>query len=228
MAQTEVTNFMSNRKLSSWFYPTPTGDPGRDRNAQTVQFTCLLFALAIGIVAVLDMIAQEPALLPILDMAVVALVAAAVVNRAGKSAWAATTAFLAVLLTAILLVFEARDGFRSHVMLVFPGLLLVSVMLLDRASYLTTAAIVIVAVAALGIAEKCGLTRATPGVRSPTSYESIFYVNLILLVFASIGSRIARDTQRNVFDLRASIDRLSAANLELVQLRSICKTANSV
>jgi PAS domain S-box-containing protein len=158
-------------------------------------------------------------LLPILDMAVVALVAAAVVNRAGESAWAARTAFLAVLLTAILLVFEARDGFRSHAMLVFPGLLLVSVMLLDRASYLTTAAIVIVAVAALGIAEKRGLTRATPGVRSPTSYESIFDVNLILLVFATIGSRIARDAQRNVFDLRATIDRLSAANLELVQIK---------
>jgi len=36
---------------------------------------------------------------------------------------------------------------------------------------------------------------------------------------AIIGSRIARDTQRNVFDLRASVDRLSAANLELVQIR---------
>jgi pimeloyl-ACP methyl ester carboxylesterase len=69
----------------------------------------------------------------------------------------------------MLLVFEARDGFRSHAMLVFPGLLLISVMLLDRASYWTTAGIVLLAVAALGVAEKHGLTRAIPRVRTPTS-----------------------------------------------------------
>ena len=162
-------------------------------------------------------LAREPQETPLLVFAVAGLVAAAVMNRAGRSDWAARTAFLAVLLTAILLVFEARDGFRSHAMLVFPGLLLISVMLLDRASYVTTAGIVLVAVAALGIAVKQGLTRATPPVR--TSYASIFFVDLHLLVIAIIGSRIARDTQRNVFDLRASIDRLSAANLELVQIR---------
>jgi hypothetical protein len=83
-------------------------------------------------------------------------------NRAGRSDWAGRTAFLAVLLTAVLLVFEARDGFRSHAMLVFPGLLLISVMLLNRASYVTTACIVLVVVAALGIAAKQGLTRARP------------------------------------------------------------------
>jgi PAS domain S-box-containing protein len=126
-------------------------------------------------------------------------------------------AFLAVLLTAILLVFEARDGFRSHAMLVFPGLLLISVMLLDRVSYAMTASIVLISVAALGIAVKQGFTRATLPAR--TSYASIFFVDLHILVIAIIGSRIARDTQRNVFELRASIDRLSAANLELVQIR---------
>jgi PAS domain S-box-containing protein len=210
---------MSDRKLSSWFYPKPTGDPGRDRNAQTVQFTCLLFALAIGLVAVLDTIAREPILLPILELAVLALVVAAIVNRAGKSAWASRTAILAILLTATMLVFEARDGLRSLAMLIFPGLLLISVMLLDRASYLTTAGIVLVAVAALGIAERRGFTRAIPGVRSPTSYESIFYVDLTLMVFGAIGGRIVRDTQRNAFDLRASLNRLAAANLELVQVK---------
>jgi hypothetical protein len=39
------------------------------------------------------------------------------------------------------------------------------------------------------------------------------------MVFAVIGSRIARDSQRNVSDLRASIDRLSTANRELVRIR---------
>ena len=203
---------MLNRKSSSWFYPKPTGDPGRDRNARTLQITCLLFAFTIGIVAALDVILGDWEPLPILDLAVVGLIVAAIMNRAGTTAWAARTAVVAILLTAILLVFEARDGFRSNAMLVFPGLLLISVMLLDRASYWTTAGIVLLAVAALGVAEKYGLTRAIPRVRTPTSYESIFFVELVLLVFATVGSRIVRDLQRNIFDLRATIDRLSAAN----------------
>src|SRR5215831_17306657 len=206
---------MSDHESSSWFYPKPTGDPGRDRNARTLQFACFLFAFAVGTVAILNVIAHEPSETPVLVFAVAGLIFAGVMNRSGRWVGAALTAFLAMLLTAILLVLEARDGLRSHAMLVFPGLLLISVMLLNRASYLTTAGIVLVTVAALGIAEKHGLTRATPGIRTPTTYESIFYVDLTLLVFAAIGSRIARDNQRNVLDLRASIDQLSAANLEL-------------
>jgi PAS domain S-box-containing protein len=136
-------------------------------------------------------------------------------NRAGRSAWAARTGILAVLLTAIVLVFEARDGFRSHAMLVFPGLLLIAVTLLDRASYVITAGIVLSAIAGLGIAERHGLTGATPGVRTSTSRGSIIYVDLTVLVFAVIGSRIARDAQRNVSDLRANINRLSATNRDL-------------
>ena len=201
--------------MSSWFNPKPTGDPGRDRNARTLQFTCLLFALANGIIAALDLTAQEWELLPILGLAVAGFVAAAVMNRAGRSAWAARTVLMVFLMNAILLVFEARDGFRSLAMLFFPALLLISVMLLDRLSYLTAAGIILVAVAALGVAEQHGLTRAIPGVRSPTSYENILYVDLFMLVFAAVGSRIARDTQTNVFELRATIDRLSEANLEL-------------
>src|SRR5215467_5120367 len=200
--------------LSSWFYPKPTGDVGRDRNARTLQFSCLLFAFALGAIAALDIIDGELVPVPIL-LAAAGLLAAAAINRAGTPVWAGRTAVLVLMLGAILLVFEAHDGLRSHAMLVFPGLLLISVMLLDRASYLTTAGIVLLAVAALGIAEKHGLTQATPGIRSPTSYDSIVSVELILAVFAMIGSRIANDDQRNVFDLRATIDQLSKANLEL-------------
>jgi PAS domain S-box-containing protein len=203
-------------KSKSWFYPKPTDDPGRDRNARTVQFACFLLAFTVSVVAILNLISGEPsAETPILVCAVAALVAAMVTNRAGSWEWAVRTAFWAVLLTAMLLVFEARDGFRSFAMLVFPGMLLISVMLLDRASYMTAAGMVLVAVAALGIAEKQGLTRAIPHVRSSTTYESIFFVDLNLLVFAMIGSRIANDAQSNVFDLRATIDRISKANLTL-------------
>ena len=207
---------MSGWKSRSWFYPKPTGDPGRDRNARTVQFACFLLALALSAVAILNVISGEPsAETPILVFAVAALVAAMATNRAGNWEWAARTAFLALLLTAMLLVFEARDGFRSFAMLVFPGMLLISVMFLDRASYMVTAGMVLVAVAALGIAERQGLTRAIPHVRSSTTYESIFFVELNLLVFAMIGNRIASDAQSNVFDLRGTIDRVSKSNLTL-------------
>jgi two-component system, cell cycle sensor histidine kinase and response regulator CckA len=205
---------MSDRKSSSWFSPKPTGDPGRDRNARTLQFACYLLTFAISVVAVLNTDMREG---PLLVFAVAGLVAAAVMNRAGMPAWAVRTAFLALLLTAVLLGLNARDGFRSNAMLVFPGLLLLAVMMLDRASYVTTAGIVLVAVAALGTAEMHGFTRAIPGVRTPTSYGSIFFVDLYLLVIALIGSRIARDTQRNVADLRTSVDRLSATNRELAE-----------
>jgi two-component system, cell cycle sensor histidine kinase and response regulator CckA len=206
---------MPERTWSSTLYPKGTGDVGRDRNARTLQFACFLFVVTIGMIAALDTITRETAELPMLVTVVAGLLAAAVMNRAGKSTWAARIAILSIMLTAILLVVDARDGFRSHAMLVFPALLLISVMFLDRASYLATAGIVLVAVVSLGIAERYGLTRAVPGVRSPTSYESIFTVDLILLVYAAVGYRIALDTQRNVVDLRAGIERLSAANLEL-------------
>ena len=203
-------------KSRSWLYPKPTGDPGRDRNARTVQIACFLLAFAVSAVAILNVISGEPsAETPILIFAVAGLVAAMVTNRAGSWEWAARTAFLAVLLTAMLLVFEARDGFRSLAMLVFPGMLLISVMLLDRTSYMITAGMVLVAVAALGIAEKQGLTRAIPHLRSSTTYGSMFFVDLNLLVFAMIGSRIASDAQSNVLDLRATIERVSKANLTL-------------
>jgi len=204
-------------KLSSWFHPKPTGDPGRDRNARTVQFACFLLAFAVSTVAILNVIYREPAETPFLVFAVAGLFAAMIMNRAGRWEWAARTAFSSLLLTAMLLVFNARDGFRSHAMLVFPGMLLLAVMLLDRASYMITAGMILVAVAALGIAETRGLTRAIPGVRSLESPETVFFVDLSLLVFALIGGRIARDGQRNVFDLRATIGRLSEANLKFSQ-----------
>ena len=218
---------MSDHKPQSWLFPKQTGDVGRDRNAWTIQFTCLLFAFIIGVVSVVDTIAGEGVPSPLLAMAV-GLAAAAVVNRAGRSAWAARMIILVMLSGAILLVLEAHDGFRSHAMLVFPGLLLISVMLLDRWSYLTTAGIALLAVAALGIAERHGLTGAIPGIRTPTNYDSIFYVDLTLAVFAVIGSRIASDAERNVFDLRASVEHLSVANLELAAAAEALRRSESL
>jgi PAS domain S-box-containing protein len=174
-----------------------------------------LFAIGIGIVVALDASSREPVATLTVSVGLAGLVAAAVINRAGSPMWAGRIVILALLLCAVLRVVQARDGFRSHAMLMFPGVLLLSVMLLDRASYVTTAGIVLLTVAALGIAEKHGVFGAIPPVRTPTNYESIFVADLTLLVFSVVGTRIALDIQRNVFDLRAGIDQLTTANLSL-------------
>lgn len=185
---------MPYRESSSWLYPRPTGDLGRDRIARTVQFACLVLSAAVGALAIANLISHEARDTNVVFFcAVGALLLAAVVNRSGEGKWAARIAFLVVLLTATVLVFEARDGLRSHAMLVFPGLLLISVLLLDRASYVTTSGIVLLTVAALGICEINSVTWAVHGTLTRTSYASIFYVDLNLLVIALIGSRIARD-----------------------------------
>jgi PAS domain S-box-containing protein len=206
---------MSDGKSPSWFYPQPTGDPGRDRNARTLQFACFLLILPVAAVAFLNTLQHETEEMSLLVLAVLGLVAGAIVNRAGRTAWAARIAFLSVLLTATLLVYDARDGFRSHAMLVFPALLLLSVMFLDRASYLITSGLLLVAVAALGIIEIHGLGRVRPPLGTPIGYATVFYVDFTLFVFALIGSRIARDHQSNVSELRTIVNRLSAAHLAL-------------
>ena len=104
---------MSDRKPQTWLFPKQTGDVGRDRNAWTIQFTCLLFAFVIGVVWVVDTVTGDRVPAPMLVMAI-GLLAAAVMNRRGKAAWAARIVILVMLLGAILLVFEAHDGFRSN------------------------------------------------------------------------------------------------------------------
>ena len=131
---------MLDQQSSSWFYPKSTGDPGRDRNARSLQFSRLLLAFSIAMVATLNIIIEGPKETPLLGFAFAGLVCAAAMNRAGRSDWAGADGLQSsVLLTAVLLVFQARDGFRSHSMLIFPGLLLIAVMLLDRVSYAATA-----------------------------------------------------------------------------------------
>src|SRR6516164_1209893 len=147
---------------SSWFYPKRTGDPGRDRNARTLQFACLLFAIAIAIAVALDVISREPIPIPMVSAALGGICAAAVLNHAGRPTSAGRILILALLLCAVLRVVHASDGFRSHAMLMFPGVLLLSVMLLDRSSYVATSGTVMLTVAALGIAEKHGLFGAVP------------------------------------------------------------------
>ena len=125
--------------MSSWFYPKPTGDLGRDRNARTLQFTCLLFGFVIALIAVLNTISREAVDLSVLSMSLLGLIAAMVMNHSGRWEGAARLAILAILLAAVMLIVNARDGFRSNAIIVFPGLLLIAVILRDRASYVATA-----------------------------------------------------------------------------------------
>jgi hypothetical protein len=165
------TAMMSDRTWSFGLYPKQTGDVGRDRNARTLQFACFLFAVGIGVVAAVDAISRERVPIPTVSVALVGLIAAALINRAGRPAWAGRIVILALLLCAV---FRVRDGFRSHAMLMFPGVLLLSVMSLDRVSYLTTAGTVLRAVAALGIAEKHGLFGNIPRCALPQTTNPSF------------------------------------------------------
>jgi len=105
---------MLNRQPSSLFHIESTGDPGRDRNARTLQFSCYLLAFAIGLVAILNLIATGPPHETLLLLFPAGSLVAGRQSR-GKVGLGGADGLLSVLLTAVLLVFQARDGFRSHV-----------------------------------------------------------------------------------------------------------------
>jgi PAS domain S-box-containing protein len=73
-----------------------------------------------------------------------------------------------------------------------------------------------------------GLLLADPRLHRPGGIGSIIGVDLNLLVMAVIGGLIARDTQRNVSDLRTSIDELSAANLELKRAQEAARQSDGI
>src|SRR3954469_24418145 len=115
---------MFDRRRLSWSYPELTGNPGQDRNTRTVQFTCVVLVCAMGVVAITNGLTSHRRETSLLVLAVAGLVAAWFMNRMGKWKWAARTALLVLIFTAVMLVFHASDGFRSHAMLMFPGMLL--------------------------------------------------------------------------------------------------------
>ena len=208
---------MWNWKSSLSLYPRPIGDPGRDRNARSLQHACFLGIAALATVGLLTLLSQDHGQLPATALSLLLLAGAAALNRAGKWQWAARMAVATVLLTAILLVVHAQDGFRSHATLLFPGLLLISMVLLDRSSYIMTALAALLSITGLGIADMYGLIGHLPPVRTPTNYSSVTSVDLMVLAIAFIGTLIADDTQRNIVDLRGRTDQLNAANLDLRQ-----------
>ena len=97
----------------SWLYPTPTGDPGRDRNARTLQFAILILGSSILLTLIVNLLTGDHREAYLLGVPVAGLIAAAAVNRSGDSRWAARIAFLSVILSAVLLVADARVALQE-------------------------------------------------------------------------------------------------------------------
>lgn len=194
------------------FYPKSTGDAALDRNARTLQHACLIGILALAITTLLGRVDMRPGVPLGLVVSILSLLLAAWLNRLGKWEWGARTAIAAMLTTAVLMVVEARDGFRSHAMLLFPGTLLLAVMLLDRISYTVASIAAGLAVTGLGIAEIFGYLQTE---RTPANFSAVVSVDLELFAMAFIGSLIVRDTQRNIQDVDGTIRRMGLLNQEL-------------
>src|ERR1017187_523728 len=120
---------------AAWWYPRPTGDPGRDRHARSIHFGCMGLSIAFALVLVQSALRHGELLLPEISAELMVL-GALVLNHLGKWVWAARLGTYGVLVDTAFMVMGAHDGFRAITMLVFPGLLLIAVMLLPAGDYL--------------------------------------------------------------------------------------------
>lgn len=197
------------------FIPQRTSDPATDRHARSLFFACTGLFILLAITIGLSLLYGDRRDLPILSLTEVPVFAAMATSYMGQWKWATRIVTFATLVALTMLVIGARDGFRSIAMLGFPGLLVISVLLLDRGSYVAFAAATLLIVTGLGVAEIHGLIPRVPIVRSPTNYATIANVDLMFLLIASVGGLLARDLRRNIGDIRETADQLAAANREL-------------
>ena len=211
MAQADTAPARS-RLSARWRNPAPDGDSGGHRHARSVHAGCLALALLIAIAIVREaMSGSLEEALPLMVLEVVVLAALAV-NWAGWWIWAVRLATFGTLLGSVFIVSQARDGFRSIIMLSFPGLLVVAVMLLRAVDYWLLASATLLTVTGLGIAEIHGLIPTVPIVRSQTGYGTVFLVDLLLGVIAYFGGLLARSTRLNLEETRGTVEQLAAAN----------------
>jgi len=197
-------------------YPRPQGERGRDRHARKLHLALLVSLAAFGLGIILDLaLGSTTKEVPTLVFASLGLLAALQFNRRGHWAWSARIASLTILVTAVLLVAQARDGFRSIAMLIFPGVFVLSMLLLDGYYYALLSGATVILVTALGLAEIHGLIGSGLPVRTPTTYLTILDVDLILVLVATFGGLIARDVRKNSAEVRAAMGELAAANGQL-------------
>jgi two-component system cell cycle sensor histidine kinase/response regulator CckA len=199
---------------AAWWYPKPTGDPGRDRHAVSIHIGCIVLSIAFALLIARAVWRNGQLLLPDI-FAELAVLGALVLNYVGKWRWATWLGTYGVMFAVALIVTEARDGFRSIAMLAFPGLLLIGVMSLRTRDYMALALATLLTVTGLGVAEIHGLIPVVPIVRTPTDYLTVFFVDMTLAVIAIFGGLLARDARQNLAELRATVDQLDTANREL-------------
>jgi two-component system, cell cycle sensor histidine kinase and response regulator CckA len=198
-----------------WRHPIPDGDSGGHRHARSVHAGCLALALITAVILVrVELSGNREQALPLMAVEVVVLAALAL-NYVGRWIWAVRLAAFGILLGSVFIVSQARDGFRSIVMLSFPGLLMVAVMLLGAADYWLLASATLLTVTGLGVAEIHGLIPTVPITRSPTDYSTVLIVDLMLGVIAFFGGLLARSTRLNLEETRATVEQLAAANRRL-------------
>ena len=203
--------------LATWHHLKLIGARSADRHAASLQLGCLALSIALGLLLIHAAGWEHNDMVWPLASAELAALGALTLSYRGERVWAARLAAYGVLLSSALMVTQAHDGFRSIVMLAFPGVLLIAVMLLDGVDYSVLAAATLLAVTGLGVAEIRGLSPVVPLVRTTTDLQTIAIVDLILLVLAFFGQLLTRDARRNLAEIRAAADQLAAANRELTR-----------
>jgi two-component system, cell cycle sensor histidine kinase and response regulator CckA len=203
--------------LAVWHHLKLTGARSADRHAASLQLGCLALSVALGLLLIHAAGWERSDMVWPLASAELAALGAFTLSYRGERVWAARLAAYGVLLSSVLMVTQAHDGFRSIVMLAFPGVLLIAVMLLDGVDYSVLAAATLLAVTGLGVAEMHGLSPVVPITRTTTDLSTIAIVDLILLVLAFFGQLLTRDARRNLAEIRAAADQLAAANRELTR-----------
>ena len=201
----------------AWWRPRPTGDPAGDRHAASIQYGCIALSLAFAVVIVRVAVWDAGDRLVPLAIGEFTALGALALNRFGRWAWAVRLAAFGILLASAAIATVSRDGFRSIAMLCFPALLVVSVKLLRAADYLVLACATVLTVTCLGVAEIHGLIPMVPIMRSPTDPNTIFLVDVILVVTAFLGGLLARDARLSLAGIRATVDQLASANRELAR-----------
>jgi PAS domain S-box-containing protein len=200
---------------SAWRNPKLTGDLGVDRHATSIHFGCLAISIAFALAIVRSVGWRHSDLLVPMAIGEFMTLTALVLNRSGKGTWAVRFAAGGILVADAMMVCVAHDGFRSIAMLSFPGLLVLAVMLLRADDYLLLALATLLTVTGLGVAEIHGLIPTVTLMRTPTTYVTIFFVDLTLVVIAIFGALLNREARLNLAGIRANVDQLATANREL-------------
>ncbi len=206
-------------------YPKLTGDSGRDRRASGIHSGCIALSIAFAFLIIRSVGWRHGD--SVLPMAVgeLAALGALRLNYVGNWIAAVRLVYFGMLFVSTFLVSTAHDGFRSIAMLLFPGVLLIGVMVPKGVDYLFLAFATLLTVTGLGVAEIHGIIPTVPIVRTTTDYWTVFFVDLILLVIAFVGYLLSRNDRLNLVEVRLLAENISDViwilDLEVFRFRYI-------